>query len=61
MTSPAHHSVINHPLSPLSTHQPQQITSAFFYPADEEEKEEKLQDFYKSDEDMQELFKDPQQ
>jgi len=48
-------------MSPLSTQQPKLFTSAFFHPPDEEEKEEKLQDFYGSDEDMEDLFKVPVQ
>ena len=61
MTSPTHHSVINRKLSPLSAHQPKHLTSAFWHPSDEEEKEEKLQDFYSSDEDMEDLLKVPPQ
>ena len=59
MTSPTHRSVKNRPLSPLSTHQHKQFTSAFFHPSDEEDKEENPQRFYDDDENMDDLLNNP--
>ena len=59
MTSPTHRSVKNRPLSPLSTHQHKQFTSAFFHPSDEEDKEENPQRFYEDDENMDDLLDNP--